>query len=120
MESLKGGYYWNILADEEFVGRVGFEDPCRSRTTYEICFYVAYEYWGRGIATEAVKQAVDYAFNILGIHKVHGDNDSDNPASGRVMEKAGFTNEAVFREHLFKHGEDVDIVHWVRFNERDT
>ena len=61
----------------------------------------------------------DYAYNVLGIHKIHGDNDSDNPASGRVMEKAGFTNEAVFKEHVFKGGRCIDIVHWVRFNERD-
>lgn len=117
LRSLKEAYEWHIFADETLVGQIVLEWPSRSRSTYNVGYCVDYDYWGKGIATEALKQVVDYAFNVMGIHKLHGDNDSDSPASGRVMEKAGFTKEAVFSEHVFKDGKYIDIHHWVQFNE---
>ena len=109
---LEKGYYFTILADGEIVGRIGLERPSRCRSTYSVCFYVSQDYWGKGIATEALKQVVKFAFDELRIHKICGDNDSDNPASGRVMEKAGFKREGVLKEHWFKEGRYIDIIHW--------
>ena len=59
---------------------------------------------------------VKIAFVQLGIHELHGENELDNPASGRVLEKAGFEKVAVFKDHAFSNGEYVDIVHWSLFN----
>lgn len=40
----------------------------------------------------------------------------DNPASGRVMEKAGFEKVAFFKEHHYIDGRYVDVIHWSLLN----
>jgi RimJ/RimL family protein N-acetyltransferase len=71
------------------------------------------------LCTKALRQIVNYGFDKLKIHKICGDSGSDNPASGRVMEKAGFTREGVFREHVYKDGQYVDVLHWGLINPSD-
>lgn len=121
LNSLKGDYYWYIYANQKLVGEIVLWEQ-RSRTTYDVCFCVDPDYWNRGIATEALKQVVDYAFNVMRIHKLLGDNDSVNPASGRVLEKAGFHKEAVSKEHVFHpvKMKYIDVVHWVKFNDTEN
>ncbi|MBD3319222.1 GNAT family N-acetyltransferase [Candidatus Woesearchaeota archaeon] len=105
-------YAFTVLADGNIAGQIFIENPTRCGRTYEIGYYVAYEYWGRGIATKAVQQAMTFAFTTLRLHKLHGNNDSDNPASGKVMENAGFVKEGVQRSHVLKGRKYIDIIHW--------
>ena len=120
-KSLKKRYDFTILADGEIVGSIGFGDPTECRSSYEVGFAMGYEYWGQGVRSEALKQLAKFAFEKLKIHKLFGDNSSDNPASGRVFEKAGFKTEAVFKEHYFKirDGEYVDRIWWGLINPAD-
>ena len=60
------------------------EDQC------EVGYWIARPYWGRGICTEAMRQVVEYCFNVKGFTVLWGDYFPENPASGRVMEKCGF------------------------------
>ena len=48
-------------------------------------------YWGRGLATEASRAAVDYGFTRLGLPRILGLVDPKNAASVRVLEKLGMT-----------------------------
>ena len=61
----------------------------------------------QGICTEALKQVVRFGFDELKIHKIACDTDSDNPASLRVLEKAGFKEEEVFEEAWHREDESV-------------
>ncbi len=79
-------FTFTILADGEVVGEIGLQDPSICRSTYTVGFAVGRQYWNRGYCTEALKQLVTFAFDVLKLHKLVGDNDSDNPASGRVFE----------------------------------
>ncbi|WP_405984713.1 GNAT family N-acetyltransferase [Streptomyces sp. NBC_00872] len=47
--------------------------------------------WGRGYATAAVLDLMDFAFDALRVSTVHAKHRVDNAASGRVLVKAGFT-----------------------------
>lgn len=47
--------------------------------------------WGNGYATEAVRYVVDFAFTAAGLERLEAMHHPDNPASGRVLAKAGFT-----------------------------
>ncbi|MEU2430377.1 GNAT family N-acetyltransferase [Streptomyces sp. NPDC007861] len=47
--------------------------------------------WGRGYATSAVRQLVAFAFTTAGLESLGGKHHPGNPASGRVLTKAGFT-----------------------------
>lgn len=66
--------------------------------------------WSKGYATEAVRAVAAYAFEGLGLHRLHADYYEPNIASGRVFEKAGFEIEGVFRDHCLHDGEYVGSV----------
>lgn len=73
---------------EELVGFCGFlrlegmEEP-------EIAYELSREVWGGGLATEAARECVRYAFEVAGIERVIAGTDAVNAASLRVMEKLG-------------------------------
>jgi RimJ/RimL family protein N-acetyltransferase len=115
-KSMKFNYNFTIMVDGKIAGGIYLEDPSRCRSSYSVGFALGREFWGQGICTEALKQVAKFAFDELKIHKLFGDNDSDRPASGRVFEKVGFKQEGIFREHVFKEGRYIDIVHWGLIN----
>ena len=97
-KSLKNSYPFTIMADGKIAGEIGLEGPSICRSRYNVGFSVAPKLRNQGICTEALKQVVRFGFDELKIHRIVGDNDSDNPASGRVFEKAGFKTDGVFKE----------------------
>lgn len=56
------------------------------------------QYWNQGYMTEALQGLVDFSFRELGIQSIFGECERENPASARVMEKAGLTCTAAFEE----------------------
>ncbi|SDL63152.1 Protein N-acetyltransferase, RimJ/RimL family [Maricaulis salignorans] len=57
---------------------------------WEIGYWIAKPFWGRGLATEAGQALIDYARTELAAETVTAGHYDDNPASGRVLEKLGF------------------------------
>lgn len=55
----------------------------------ELGYWIAREHWGQGYATEAVRAVLDVA-RMLGHRRITACHFVDNPASGRVLTKAGF------------------------------
>ena len=105
-------YSFTIIADEEIAGQIFLENPSKDFGRYEIGFYIGKDYWGKGIATEAIKQTVNFGFDKLKLYKIYADNDSDNPGSGRAMEKAGMKLEGILKNHTKKNGQFVDLLIW--------
>jgi ribosomal-protein-alanine N-acetyltransferase len=68
----------------------------------ELGYWCAREFWGRGYTTEAVRAIIDYGFRSLGLQRVYAECHGDNPASRRVLEKAGMTYEGRLRQHSFR------------------
>lgn len=58
----------------------------------EIGYWVGVRYWGRGIATQAVRGIVDYGLGVMGLRRIHARVLSRNAASGKVLLKLGFTH----------------------------
>ncbi|KAL3812596.1 hypothetical protein ACJIZ3_013864 [Penstemon smallii] len=82
-------------------------DKCRA----EIGFGVASAYWGKGIATRAVKMAAREVFAEWGhLERLEALVEVGNVASGRVMEKAGFEREGVLRKYWIMKGRARDFV----------
>ena len=63
---------------------------------------------GRGIATDLVRFAVRLAFDDEGLHRVQANVRTDNPASRRVLAKAGFRHEGLALRYLEIDGERRD------------
>lgn len=53
-----------IVYDQKVIGSIGvFRQSNIHRRTAELGYYIAEEYWGKGIMTDAVKQVCDYVFS---------------------------------------------------------
>ena len=77
--------------------------------TAELGYYIAEEYWGKGIMTEAVKQLCDYVFSHTDIIRIYAEPFSYNIGSCRVLEKAGFQYEGTLRSNALKNGNVLDM-----------
>lgn len=99
-----------VTADNKVVGSIGvFRQGNIHRQTAELGYYVAEEYWNRGIMTEAVKQICEYVFNKSDILRIYAEPFAYNIASCRVLEKAGFQYEGTLRSNAVKNGEVIDM-----------
>ncbi|KAK6130213.1 hypothetical protein DH2020_036023 [Rehmannia glutinosa] len=82
-------------------------DSCRG----ELGYVLAYEHWGKGIATKAVKMVVSSIFQEWPhLERLEAYVDANNKGSQRVVEKAGFIREAVLRKHRIIKGISRDMV----------
>lgn len=70
----------------------------------EIGYWLAKDYWGQGIMTDAVKAYINYAFEELGLLKLVAHVFELNIGSARVLEKSGFQLEGRLRKHFRKDG----------------
>ncbi len=78
------------------IGMIGML-PGPARTNYG--YVLAREHWGQGHMSEALTALVDWALDQPGIHRAEAYCDLDNPASARVMEKAGMAHEGILRRY---------------------
>lgn len=99
-----------ITAEGRVVGSIGvFRQGNIHRRNAELGYYVAEGYWGRGIATEAVKQICRYVFEKSDIIRIYAEPFAYNTASCRVLEKAGFQYEGTLRKNAVKNGRILDM-----------
>lgn len=99
-----------VTADDLVVGSIGIFrcDNIHSRTA-EMGYYIGEQYWGKGYATSAVKQACNYIFTHTDIIRIFAEPFAYNTASGRVLEKAGFQLEGVLHSNAVKNGNILDM-----------
>ncbi len=101
--------FFAIATQIEAIGSIGLSlGQDVHRYTAELGYWLAEPYWGRGIATCAVRAMVEYAFGELALHRVHAEPFAPNLASARVLEKAGFSLEGRMRANAYKDGSVVD------------
>ena len=74
----------------------------------EVGYWLGEPYWGRGIATEALRAVTEYAFGTFDLCRLQAGVFEWNPASMRVLEKAGYTLEARYRKNVTKDGQTID------------
>jgi [ribosomal protein S5]-alanine N-acetyltransferase len=94
-------HHFAIEVDGALVGGAGI-DPLRGEHSGAAVFgyWLGRPYWGRGIATDAARTLSDHALRLRGFRRLQASVFAPNRASARVLEKAGFTLEARFREAL--------------------
>ncbi len=98
----QGGHAFFLLrkCDHEPIGAIGFggEGPIR-----ELGYILGRAFWGQGYATEAVGSMIEAARD-LGLAGLQAYSFIENPASSRVLEKAGFTLVGVIIREYAKRG----------------
>ncbi|SPT49313.1 GNAT family N-acetyltransferase [Actinomadura madurae] len=107
VEAYAAGEMWPavIVADDQVAGRITLNNVLRG--PLQSCFvgyWVARAHAGRGVATEALRQALDVAFGALRLHRVEAFTRVDNHASQRVLERNRFTPVGTARRHIHLDG----------------
>ena len=74
-------------------------------------------HWRKGIMAEALTALIAFLFDEVGFNRIEADHDIENPASGRVMQKAGMTFEGTARQGGRTNRGIVDICHWAILKE---
>lgn len=104
-------YDWAVVyePDCKMVGTCGFTAFHPANDCAEVGYVLNPEYWGKGIATEALTRVLQFAFEELGVNRVEARFMEDNVRSRRVMEKVGMRFEGVMREAMLVKGGYVSV-----------
>lgn len=98
-----------ITLEGEAIGGTGFAPGADvERFSAEVGYWLGEPFWGRGFTTEAVRLVSDYAFQTCNMLRLFALPFADNERSIRVLEKAGYTREAILRASSVKHGRPRD------------
>lgn len=97
--------------DDALVGGVTLSNVRRGvAMTCSLGYWTGQMFAGQGYMSAAVRLAVRYAFEDIGLHRVEAACQPDNSASRRVLAKAGFTEEGMARAYLKINGQWRDHV----------
>lgn len=98
-----------IANADEAIGAVGLklQEDIYKRSA-EVGYWLGEPFWGQGIATHALRAFTEHAFAAFDLVRLEAFVKEWNPASGRVLEKCGFTLEARLRKRVTKDGKTVD------------
>jgi RimJ/RimL family protein N-acetyltransferase len=96
-----GGIAFRVQTDVERIGA-------------ELGYWLGERYWGRGIATAAVRAVTEHALGAHDLRRVFALPFAHNRASARVLEKCGFELEGVLRASALKDGRVLDQLLYAR------
>jgi RimJ/RimL family protein N-acetyltransferase len=83
-----------IILNDKLIGNLVAEKIDYKNKTLEIGFWIGKDYWGKGITTKALNLFLKKIIKKFKPRKILAHHKKDNPASGRVLEKAGFNFES--------------------------
>ena len=98
-----------IVVQDEAAGGIGVvPNGDVERVSAEIGYWLAEPLWGRGIMTEVLAAVTQHAGKAHGLTRLYALPFATNPASCRVLEKAGYLLEARLRRSAIKDGRVID------------
>jgi RimJ/RimL family protein N-acetyltransferase len=100
-----------IVVGDDAAGGIGLApQPDVHRRSAEVGYWLGEAFWNRGIMTAAVRAFTTYAFDAFDLIRIFAGVFSSNPASMRVLEKAGYTRVGILRRSVVKDGQVLDQV----------
>jgi RimJ/RimL family protein N-acetyltransferase len=104
-------YYGSDSTTPSFAGAVGLHSLQQSDHMAELGYWMEKSHRGKGIATLAVRTLVDYSINVMGFRRIEALTHLPNAASQKVLEKAGFTRDAILQNRATRpDGSQIDMV----------
>ena len=99
---------WAIISKENLthIGNIKIGPINKYHHHADISYFIGEkDYWGKGIATEAIQLVTEYGLNELKLHKLEAGTYEDAIGSQKALEKNGYVKEGVFVEHVYFMGE---------------
>lgn len=107
-----------VLADDRPIGGIGVRHSSDvGRYTGHLGYWLGPSAWGHGFATEAVRALAEHVLAETDVQRLEARVLEWNPASCRVLEKAGFTQDARLKSAAFKEGRLIDVWLYSRIRE---
>lgn len=106
-------YYWSIIwkEDNALVGNIALTDINRHHGIGELGIVVGEkEYWGKGIATDAIKLVLAYAFSEMGLRRITAEYEEGNTGLEKALLKNNFQRECVRIQSRMKAGTPINTV----------
>ena len=99
-----------IDVNNKFAGIIELVDINFIHRNSEIQIIVKSDFRGRGLAKDAMLKGLDYAFNILNMHKIYLYVDTENHKALNLYKEVGFVQEGILRKQFFVEGEYRDSI----------
>jgi ribosomal-protein-alanine N-acetyltransferase len=110
--------FWAITLNDQVIGGLGLR---RARWAHEgtgvVGYWLGHAHRQRGIVPACLEIASQYALADGGLHRLEAGVYSSNPASMRVLEKAGFVREAVLKQRIIYAGDVLDEIIYARYRQ---
>ena len=106
-------YNWAIVLKEngpEPIGNISVVRINPNTDCAAMGYCMSRAHWRKGVMPEALKAVVDFLFDEVGFNRIEAEHDVNNPASGRVMEKAGLRYEGTLRQSGRSNQGIIDVV----------
>ncbi|MDF1697687.1 MAG: GNAT family protein [Saprospiraceae bacterium] len=98
-----------ITCNGLFCGMIGLHQQNDVyRKSAELGYWIGEPYWGKGVASEAVRQITDFGFTELDLERIFAGVFEYNLGSMRVLEKNNFKHEGIARKAVFKNDQFYD------------
>ncbi|WP_339173795.1 GNAT family protein [Solibacillus sp. FSL R5-0691] len=99
--------WWAIeqKVNSELIGEIDLYEFDNTTGNCEVSYSIGYEWWNQGYGTEALMAVVEFGFQYMNIHKISAAHNTDNPASGKIMSKAGMIKEGIIR-HMIRNAKN--------------
>ena len=104
-----GSFAIEFKENGRMIGTIGYMWLSSEYRSCEIGYSLSRRYWNQGIMTEALAEVIRYTFSTLHINRIEAMHEVDNPASGRVMKKAGMQYEGTMRQRIRNKGHFSDV-----------
>lgn len=94
---------WAVVVREnqKMIGTCGFTSFSYDHNSGELGYVLNRNYWGQGLAVEAVRAVMEVGFLTLNLHRIEARFMQGNERSRRVMEKSGMIFEGYQREAMY-------------------
>lgn len=110
-----GGFAIDPIGGDGIVGMIGGSThQVDNPLVHTFGYWLGVDHWGRGYATEASRAYVDHIVATTAPIRIEASVYGWNPASGRVLEKVGFTHEATLARRIRRFDEVTDELIYVR------
>jgi [ribosomal protein S5]-alanine N-acetyltransferase len=105
-----------VLRDQQtIIGTCGFNSIDFMNKRAEIGGEMAVEYWGKGIALEAVEAILKFGFDELHLHAIEAKVSPENKGAIHVLEQLGFQKEAHFKDRIYFKEQYLDMAIYTLF-----
>lgn len=113
----KRGIAWAGVVKEtgELIGTCGFNQLDLPNLHAEIGGEMAVEYWGRGLAQEAVKAILQFGFKNFGLHTIKAKISPQNRSAIALAQQLGFVKEAHYKHRIYFSGAFQDMAVYTCF-----